>query len=203
VLVYGLTGGISSGKSTVAKVLRELGATVIDADLLARDVVAPGQPALEEIRAQWPAVISADGSLDRKKLADIVFSDAESRARLNGIVHPRIAMESARLMGEARERGEKLVFYEAALIVENNLDQGMDGLVVVTVPDNVQIARLKSRDGLSEPAARARVAAQLPLARKVERATHVLDNSGPVESTREATRSLYRRLITSAESPKD
>ena len=198
VKLYGLTGGIASGKSTVARALRALGATVIDADQLARDVVKPGQPAYDEIRTRWPAVIAADGTLDRKALGDIVFSNADARAELNGITHPRIAMESARLSQEAAERGEPLAFYEAALIMENGLDQALDGVLVVSAPDDVQLVRLRNRDGLSEAAARARIAAQLPLAEKVRRATWVLDNSGdPVKLTR-ATEALYRQLVSSA-----
>jgi dephospho-CoA kinase len=198
VKLYGLTGGIASGKSTVARTLRALGATVIDADQLARDVVAPGQPAYLEIKARWPEVFGSDGTLDRKKLGDIVFSDAASRAELNGMTHPRIAAESARLVQEAAERGEPLAFYEAALIVENNLDAGFDGVVVVTVPEEVQLSRLQQRDGISAAPARARIAAQLPLAEKVRRATHVIDNGGTEEQTRKTTEDLYRRLLAEA-----
>jgi dephospho-CoA kinase len=198
VKLYGLTGGIASGKSTVARTLRALGATVIDADQLARDVVAPGQPAYGEIRARWPEVIAPDGTLDRKKLGDIVFSDAASRAELNAMTHPRIAAESARLVQEAAERGEPLAFYEAALIVENNLDAGFHGLVVASVPENVQLERLKKRDGISDAPARARIAAQFPLGEKVRRATHVIDNSGSEEQTRKATEELYRQLLAEA-----
>ena len=116
-------------------------------------------PAYAEIKARWPEVIGSDGTLDRKKLGDIVFSDAASRAELNAMTHPRIAAESAQRVQDAAERGEPLAFYEAALIVENNLDAGFDGLVVVTVPEEVQLARLRQRDGISEAPARARVAA--------------------------------------------
>jgi dephospho-CoA kinase len=198
VKLYGLTGGIASGKSTVARILRELGATVIDADLLAREVVEPGQPAFEEIRATWPEVIGADGRIDRAKLGEIVFSSAAERAILNGITHPRIGEESARRTQEAEARGEPLAFYEAALIVENRLDEGLDGLVVVSVPEALQLARLKARDGLSEAAARARVAAQLPLAEKVRRATHVIDNGGTPAQTRAAVERLYETLLAEA-----
>jgi dephospho-CoA kinase len=200
VKLYGLTGGIASGKSTVARTLRSLGATVIDADQLARDVVAPGQAAYDEIKARWPAVFAADGTLDRKKLGEIVFSDAAARAELNGITHPRIAAESARLLQEASDQGAPLAFYEAALIVENGLDAGFDGLLVVSVSDDVQLARLRRRDSLGEAAARARVAAQFPLAEKVRRATHVLDNSGPAEDLRRAVESVYRQLLADATS---
>ena len=198
--LIGLTGGIASGKSSVARELRALGATVIDADELARDVVRPGRPAHAEIRARWPQVIASDGTIDRAKLGEIVFSQSEERAALNGITHPRIAEESARLATEAAARGEPLAFYEAALLVENNADAAMDGLVVVSVPDAVQLERLKRRDGLSEAAARARIAAQLPLKAKVARATHVIDNAGSPDETREAVRRLYAALKAEAAS---
>ncbi len=197
--LIGLTGGIASGKSTVARELRALGATVIDADELAREVVRPGRPAYAEIRDRWPQVIARDGSIDRAKLGEIVFSQSEERTALNAITHPRIAEESARLAAEAAERGEALAFYEAALLVENDADAAMDGLVVVSVPEAVQLERLKARDGLSEAAARARIAAQLPLKAKVARATHVVDNSGPPGVTREAVRRLYAQLKADAE----
>ena len=192
--IYGLTGGIGSGKSTVAEVLKAHGATVIDADELARAVVEPGQPAYDLIRGRWPQVFRLDGSLDRKKLGDIVFGDPEQRAALNGIVHPRIAEESARLTQAAEARGEPLVFYEAALLVENGLADAFDGLIVVSVPEKVQVARVCVRDHVSESAARARMAAQLPLQEKVKRATWVIDNSGSVEQTQRATMELLKTL---------
>lgn len=196
--IYGLTGGIASGKSTVARILRDLGATVIDADQLARDVVEPGQPAWEEIRTRWPEVIDSDGRLDRKRLGEIVFADPQQRRELEQITHPRIAERSATLLQEAMARGEPLAFYEAALIVENGLDAGMNGLVVVSAPREVQKSRLMARDGIDHAAAEARLKAQLPLEEKVRRATHVIDNSGPPEETRRATETLYHRLLDEA-----
>ncbi len=196
--LYGLTGGIASGKSSVAKVLRELGATVIDADLLARDIVEPGKPAHEEIVRAWPMVLGRDGRIDRAKLGEFVFADAAEREKLNAITHPRIAAESHRLAEEAAARGETLAFYEAALLVENGADEALDGLVVVSVPEEVQRARLRQRDGLSEVAARARIAAQLPLKAKVAKATHVIDNAGAPDQTRAAVEALYRALSAGA-----
>lgn len=196
--IYGLTGGIASGKSTVARALRALGATVIDADELARVVVEPGKPAYDEIKRRWPPVISADGTLDRKKLGDIVFADAGARAELNAITHPRIGEETARRTQEAAERGEPLVFYEAALLVENGLAEAFDGLIVVSAPESVQLARLRGRDSLGEEAARARIASQLPLAEKVKRATWIIDNAGGPEQTMTDVESLYRKLQASA-----
>lgn len=194
VKLYGLTGGIASGKSTVAGALRSLGATVVDADQLARDVVAPGQPALEEIRARWPDVVAADGTLDRKALGAVVFADPAARQALEAITHPRIGARSAQLLSEARERGEPVAFYEAALLVEKGLDEGFDGLVVVSVPESVQLQRLMARDGLDEEAARQRLAAQAPLSRKLERATDVVDNAGDLAQTRAQVEALWKKL---------
>jgi dephospho-CoA kinase len=179
VRLFGLTGNIGAGKSTVARLLAQRGVPVIDADKLAREVVQPGEPALEEIKARFgPGVFQADGSLDRKALGARVFANAEDRAALNAIVHPRIAQASARRIAALAEAGHKAAVYEAALIVENGLDKGMDGLIVVDVPEELQLTRLRARDGLTEPEARARLAAQLPAARKRERATFLIENHG-------------------------
>jgi dephospho-CoA kinase len=199
VKIYGLTGGIASGKSSVARTLRALGATVIDADELARYVVEPGRPAYDEIKAHWPETIGADGVLDRKKLGDIVFGDASARAQLNAITHPRIAEETARRTEEAASRGEPLVFYEAALLVENGLAEAFDGLIVVTVSEETQLARLRARDEIGEAPARARIASQLPLSAKAKQATWIIDNNGSAENTRLAAQNLYRELLASAQ----
>jgi dephospho-CoA kinase len=196
--LIGLTGGIASGKSSVARVLRELGATVIDADQLAREVVAPGTPGWSEIRARWPQVIAPDGSLDRKALGKIVFSDPVARAGLNAITHPRIAEAGAQLADAARGRGEKVAYYEAALLVENGLADAFDGLVVVALPRELQLARLVARDGLTPAEAQARLGAQLPLAEKVARATRVIDNAGPPEATRAQVEAMHRALLEEA-----
>jgi dephospho-CoA kinase len=179
VRVFGLTGNIGAGKSTVARLLAARGIPVIDADRLAREVVQPGQPALAEIAARFGGkVLNPDGTLDRKALAAVVFNDPAERAALNAIVHPRIAEATAARLAELAQGGHRTAVYEAALIVENGLDRGMDGLVVVTAPEDVQLARLLERDKMSEAEARARLAAQLPAAVKLERATFVIENHG-------------------------
>jgi dephospho-CoA kinase len=179
VRLFGLTGNIGAGKSTVARLLVKHGIPVIDADLLAREVVQPGQPALSEIAARFgPNVLNPDGSLDRKALGARVFANADERAALNAIVHPRIAQASAQRLSALADAGHQAAVYEAALIVENGLDKGMDGLIVVDVPVELQLARLRARDGLTEPEARARLAAQLPAAVKRERATFLIENHG-------------------------
>ena len=180
--VYGLTGNIGSGKSTVARLLRERGVPVVDADLVAREVVEPGRPALAEVAARFPGVLMPGGALDRKALAARVFNDPAERAALNAIVHPRIAEEvAARLAGLAHQ-GAPFAIYEAALIVENGLDAMLDGLIVVTSPEQQQLSRVLLRDGMGEAEARARIAAQLPAAQKVAKADFVIENGGPLEA---------------------
>ena len=175
--VWGLTGNIGSGKSTVARMLAARGVPVIDADQVAREVVLPGTPALREIAARWPEVVR-EGALDRKALAARVFADPKEREELNHMLHPRIAEEVSARMGALAGAGVPVAVYEAALIVENRLHDGLDGLVVVNAPEAVQIARLRTRDAMSEAEARARIAAQLPAAEKLRHATFVVENSG-------------------------
>lgn len=193
--VYGLTGGIASGKSTVAGMFRDLGARVIDADLLARDVVATGSEALAEIEANFGSnVLRKDGSLDRTALGAIVFADDAARQVLNSITHPRIAQAGQEAIHQLAAEGEELVLYEAALIVENGLHRGMHGLIVVSIPEELQLQRLQARDGLSLDEARARLSAQLPLAKKLAVADYVIDNSGTKAETREQTARLWAQL---------
>ena len=193
--VIGLTGGIASGKSTVAAMLRELGAPIVDADLLARQVVEPGSPALAEIAQKFgPEVLGADGGLDRKRMGERIFADPTARAALNAITHPRIAKASAAALADLTAAGHKVAIYEAALLVENRIHERLGGLLVVSVPVEVQVARLMARDGLDEEGARARVAAQLPLASKVAVADWVIDNSGPVEHTRAEVERIWRQI---------
>jgi dephospho-CoA kinase len=193
--VIGLTGGIASGKSLVAGILRELGAPVIDADELARKVVEPGQPAFDDIVREFgPAAVAADGTLDRKRLAEIVFADEAKRKRLGQITHPRIAQLALAETAAHAARGAPIVIYEAALLVENGLHRALGGLIVVQSSPEQQLARAAARDGAGEEAARARIASQLPLADKLAAATHVIDNSGTPEETRRQVERLWREL---------
>lgn len=193
--IIGLTGGIASGKSTVGRMLRELGAEVIDADQVAREVVAPGSPALAEIVEVFGAgVLLPDGTLDRKALAARVFSDDEARRTLNRITHPRVAAETARRIAEASMRGLPLVVYEVPLLVENQLHLGMDGVIVVDVPPALQLRRAVERDGMSEEEARARIAAQATRDERLAAASHVIDNAGSIEHTRAQVEAVWRAL---------
>lgn len=177
--VIGLTGGIASGKSTVAKLLADKGAIVVDADLLARAVVEPGQPALAELVARFgAAILTAEGRLDRKRLGAIAFADPDARADLGRITHPRIGAASARAIADASERGAQVVFYEAALLVENRAHAGLAGLIVVAATAEVQQQRLMARDGITGDEARQRITAQAPLSAKLAAATWVVTNDG-------------------------
>ena len=182
--LVGLTGGIASGKSTVAQMLRERGISVLDADAIARQVVEPGQPAHGEIAAAWPEVIAADGRIDRKKLGAIVFSDPSSQARVQAITHPRIREQVAVQAAALAAAGHRLAFLEAALLVETGYYQQLDGLVVVAVDAEAQVERLMARDTCSRDSALARIHAQKPLADKIRVADHVIDNGGSLEATR-------------------
>jgi dephospho-CoA kinase len=176
--------------------LRALGAAVIDADVLAREVVAPGSEGLQEVAAAFgPGVLDAGGALDRKKLAAVVFADAAARKRLEGITHPRIAAAAQQRAAAAGAAGHRVAFYEAALLVENGTYRGLDGLVVVVVaPEAEQVRRVMARDGCTEAQARARIAAQVPAAERLKVATHVIDNSGDEAATRAQVQALWDAL---------
>lgn len=193
--VFGLTGGIASGKSTVTRMLRELGAEVVDADVLAREVVEPGTPGLAAVAARFPGVVGADGRLDRAKLGARVFAHPEERAALNAITHPLVRDAFARKLQEAEGRGISRVVYDVPLLVESGMHQWMEGTAVVWVPRALQKARLMARDGLDEAAAEARLAAQLPLDEKRAVATWVIDNSGDLGSTRAQVEAVWRAML--------
>lgn len=176
--IVGLTGGIASGKSTVARHFEKLGVPSVDADQLAREVVAKDSAGLSAIvEAFGEDVLLPDGTLDRKAMGQLVFSDPAARAKLNAITHPRIAALGAERVRLLSEKGVPYVLYEAALIVENGLHRGMRALVVVSADAATQRARLMQRDTLSLLEAEARINAQAPLEKKLEVADFVIDNS--------------------------
>jgi dephospho-CoA kinase len=193
--LFGLTGGIASGKSTAAARLRARHVPVIDADALAREVVAPGTEGLAAlVEAFGPDILDASGALDRKRLGRIAFADADARVRLNAITHRRIAERMQRRASELAAAGEPLACYEAALIVENGLADLFRPLVVVSCPEDVQIARARARDGISEEEALARVRSQRPLAEKVALADYVIDTSGSLDATCVAVDAALRAI---------
>ena len=186
--VFGLTGGIASGKSTVATRLRRRGVPVIDADLLAREVVAPGTEGLRAVVAEFgEGILGPDGSLDRKGLASIVFPDAVKRRRLNAITHPLISALGAQRAAEHGARGEPLVCYEAALIVENGMADAFRPLVVVAAPIEIQMARLSNRDAASRDDAIARIRSQMPVIDKTRVADYVIETIGTLEENARRT----------------
>lgn len=190
--LIGLTGGIASGKSTVAQLLAEKGAWIVDADQLARDVVGVSSSALAEISQSFgPGVIAEDGSLDRPQLGRLVFADAEARERLNGIVHPRVLELSRQEIRQAQESGAQLVVYDVPLLYETERSGEFDGTLVVWVDPLTQLLRLRQRTGLTEDEGRQRIASQMPLTRKRELATWVVDNSGSREATQAQVESLW------------
>jgi dephospho-CoA kinase len=173
----GLTGGIAAGKSEVARLLRERGAVVIDADVLAREAVAPASPGLAAVvDAFGPGVLASDGSLDRPRLGQLVFADDDARHRLEEIVHPVVAARSAELMAAAPPGS--VVVHDVPLLVEKHLASSYDLVVVVDAPVSVQVDRLVSLRGLSERDARARVAAQATREERLAVADVVIDNAG-------------------------
>ncbi|KFE62092.1 dephospho-CoA kinase [Hyalangium minutum] len=193
--LYGLTGGIASGKSTVSRMFRELGAHVLDADVIAREVVEPGTPGLAAVAARFPGVLGPDGRLDRAKLGTRVFGDATERAALNAIVHPLVREAFLHKVQALAEQGVERILYDVPLLIETGLHTNMDGVVLVWVPRDVQKARLMSRDGLDEAAAEARLAAQLPLDDKRRYATWIVDNSGDLASTRAQVEQVWQAML--------
>lgn len=194
--VIGLTGGIASGKSSVARVLHELGIAVVDADILAREVVAKGSDGLREVVATFGTdVLDSAGELDRAKLGEVVFKDPTARQTLNAILHPRIGQLSAERIAAAQRGPSPYVVYEAPLLVETGAHRGLSALVVVAAAESMQVARSMARDGLNEPAARARIAAQLPLSAKVEVADYVVSNDGDLETLRAETERTHRAIL--------
>jgi dephospho-CoA kinase len=196
-LLVGLTGGIATGKSTVSNMLRALGAEIIDADQLARQVVEPGQPAWRQIVEEFGRdVLSPDGTLDRKKLGAIVFANPERRKRLEAITHPAIrARVKARVDELAAQGFAGIVFYDAAILIEALGHQDMDRIVVVMTDEATQVARLRGRDGTDDADGRRKIASQMPLADKARLADHVIDNSGDREVTAEQVRRVFASLM--------
>ncbi len=190
----GLTGGIASGKSTVSAYLVAMGAILIDADQIAREVVLPGSPALNKIQHIFgETVITAEGILNRKKLGELVFANESSRKQLEGILHPEIRtimMQRMRLYED--ENPERLVVVDVPLLYESNLASMFEMVLLVYVPREIQLDRLTRRDGLSRGQAEERLAAQMPIDQKAQLADLVIDNSGTPEETEAQLRQFWR-----------
>lgn len=201
-MILGVTGGIASGKSTVARMFSELGAPLVSADQLARDVVAPGSATLDRLVERFGrGILLPDGHLDRKALGDLIFADPQARADLNRITHPAIADLAVRRLKELEQEPATLVVYEAPLLFEAGAESRVDAVLVVAVDEKQQLCRLQRRDGLDEEAARARIAAQMSLAEKVRRADYVIENSSTLSHLKDKVRALFDRLQTGLTPP--
>jgi dephospho-CoA kinase len=203
-LKVGLTGGIASGKTTIAGLFRRLGANVIDADEVARQVVEPGRPALAEIAESFGrAVLCPGGELDRAALGRIVFNDAEALARLNAITHPRIWEKEAQLLREYQERDPKgVTILDAAVLIEAGAADRMDVMVVLNVDEKDQLKRL-SEKGMAREEALSRIRSQMPTSEKLTYADYVIDNRGSLEETTRKVEIIWEKLVSIAQEKRD
>lgn len=194
--LIGLTGGIAAGKSTVASLWESLGATVIDADVLAREALEPGSAGLQAVTKVFPEAISETGELDRKKLAEIVFTDAAKRRELEAIVHPIVGVESKRRIAQATT---PIVVYVVPLLVEAQVDHPFDAVVTVEAPEKDQVARMVKHRGMSEAEARARIASQTSPAHRANRADHILNSNQELELLMRDARKLFESFELKAQ----
>lgn len=193
-LRVGLTGGVASGKSTVAQMLVDLGAALIDADALAREVVGRGTPGLAAVVAEFgPSLLTPDGDLDRGAMGRLVFGDAAARKRLEAIVHPLVFERIVALEGEAPEHS--VVVHDIPLLAEGDRAGTFDAVIVVDVPTSVQVERMTGDRGWTEEDARARIAAQATRDDRLGIATHVIDNTGSVHDLRQRVEQVWAELI--------
>ncbi|WP_397540216.1 dephospho-CoA kinase [Rummeliibacillus pycnus] len=185
-MIIGLTGSIASGKSTVAKMLQELGLQIVDADIVARDVVEPGTETLGKIVEVFGEdILLENGGLNRAKLGEIIFHNPAKRKELNDIIHPAIRKEMLRQRDEWIEKGEKNIVMDIPLLFESRLQHFVEKILVVSVTEDIQLTRLMERNHLSEKEAKARIASQLPLSVKEKGADAVIYNNGNFENTRD------------------
>lgn len=196
-MVVGLTGGIASGKSLVSNELRRLGAHIIDADVISREITEAGAPAYLDILKEFgESILKEDGTIDRKSLGCIVFSDPGKLKKLNMITHPRIKERLRKNIEEIKGKYKDgpLIVVDVALLIEAGFYKEMDKVIVVYADEDKQIERLASRDNLSRQDALRRVKAQMDLKEKIRYADYVIYNNGPVEETKDAVRELYEKL---------
>ncbi|MGE5255261.1 MAG: dephospho-CoA kinase [Hyphomicrobiales bacterium] len=199
-IVAGLTGGIATGKSTVAAIFEKAGARIIDADRMAREAARKGSSVYRQIVAHFgKAILLADGEIDRKRLAGLIFADPAEQQALERIIHPQVKIETDRRLEQIRlETPGAVVIIDVPLLFEAGMDRGLDAVIVVYVPEKVQIQRLMDRDGLTKPEALARIRAQMPIDTKKSLATLVIDNTGDLDNTRAQTLEVYRKLVLQA-----
>ncbi|MBS4031550.1 MAG: dephospho-CoA kinase [Clostridiales bacterium] len=194
-MIIGLTGGIATGKSTVAKFFEELGAVRIDTDILAREVVKPGQPAWQAIVREFgQEILDSERRIDRKALAALVFNDSIKLQLLNKITHPAVRTLLRRQVADALRQGAKVILIEVPLLFEAGFEKEVDKTIVVFVNEEIQLARLMQRDGFSGDEATKRIGTQMPLREKVQRADLIINNSGTPEETRKQVVELWQTL---------
>lgn len=194
-LLVALTGNIASGKSEVARILADLGATLIDADELSREVVQPGTRALSAIVSRWgERVLNPDGTLNRGMLRSIVFADPAERKTLNAIVHPEVGRRRSELVADARARGDTAVVAAIPLLFEAGLEREFDRVILVDAPDDVRLARLVDKRGLGAVEARRIMAAQIPSASKRRRAHIIIDNDSTLQDLRKSVERVWAEL---------
>jgi dephospho-CoA kinase len=194
VKLVGLTGGVGSGKSTVADMLRELGAEIVDADEASHAVYEPGTPGFAAVVREFGDGVVTQGRIDRQRLGALVFGDADARRRLNAIVHPLVRDWMAARTAEAAQRGAGVVVQVVPLLFENGLERLFTTIVLVYVPEEMLLERLVKGRGLERERATAMIAAQMPIEEKRRQAHHVIDNSGSIEKTRAQTDQLWAQL---------
>jgi dephospho-CoA kinase len=194
--IIGLTGNIASGKTEVAKIFKELGAKIIDADKIARDVVEPSEPAWQEIVDEFGSdILNSDQSINRKRLGEIIFNDDKKREKLNRITHPRIMIKIKETIDNYEKENVNLVIIEAALIVERGgLLNVIDELIVVSADAETQIERIMTRDGLQRNEALSRMESQMPIPEKAKHAAYIIDNSGSLGKTRRQVKEVWKKL---------
>jgi dephospho-CoA kinase len=194
-IVWGLTGGIATGKSTVAKMIEDEGVPVFDADRVAREIVEPDQPAWKQIvEAFSEKILAPDRTIDRTRLAAIVFADAGARKKLESFTHPRIREEIGQRILKAAGDGKDIAFVDAALMLETGWANDFAGVVVVDCPPALQLERLMKRDGLSEELAKRRIGAQMPLEEKKKKATFVIENDGSLVNVRRQVHDVLEKI---------
>jgi dephospho-CoA kinase len=194
--IVGLTGGIGTGKSTVAAILRRLGATVIDADEATRAVQAPGSEGLRRlVEAFGPGILTPAGELDRAALAAVAFRDPDARRRLEAIVHPLVREWMADRQREAAERGDAVVVLDIPLLFESRDASAFEIVILVYAPEEVQVRRLVEQRGMTEEQVRSRIAAQMPIEEKRRLATHVIDNTGSRDALERQVERLWAEVI--------
>jgi dephospho-CoA kinase len=200
VLLIALTGNVASGKTEVARILADLGATVIDADELAREAVRPGSRALNAIAARWgDRILNPDGTLNRAALRAIVFANDQDRADLNAIVHPEVRRLRDGLVEEAKARGDAVVVSAIPLLFETGMEREFDRVILVDAPDDLRLSRLVRRRGLSTVEARRIMAAQMPAADKRARSDVVIENDADLKALRRAVERVWKDLTDSAD----